>query len=69
MNKRAKRGAARWCERHDIEPGARLECYWPAEGWASVRLTAIGETAVLLRRPSAAEFSMCDPGRLRMVPA
>jgi hypothetical protein len=65
MSKRPKRGAARWCEENGIEPGHCIECHM-AGAWVEVRVTAIGESGILCRRPKAAEFCIGDRGRLRI---
>lgn len=68
MSKRAKRGLAAWCEENGIETGARIEICLSGSEWVSARVTAIGESAILIRRPKCAEFSFYDVGRVRTAP-
>lgn len=69
MSKRAKRGVAAWCEANGIEPGAKIEICFGLDDWVPARVTAVGESAILIRRPKCAEFSFYDAGRVRTIPS
>lgn len=68
MSKRAKRGLAAWCEKNGITPGTTIEINLSGNEWNHARVTAIGESAILIRRPKCAEFSFYDVGRVRTAP-
>lgn len=68
MSKRAKSGVAAWCEQNGIEPGTTIEICLGHDDWVPARVTAIGESAILIRRPKCAEFSFYSVGLVRMIP-
>lgn len=64
MPARKKRAAAEWCEQNGVKVGDTVEVSkW--NGWVPVRVTAVGESAVLLREKRYSEFAHHEPTKLR----
>lgn len=61
-----RRAAAKRCEENGIEPGDKIEALY-SDGWASVTVTAIGQSAILTRRKGAGEYPHHGPAKLRVV--
>ena len=61
-----RRAAAGWCVANGIEPGATIEVMIFG-AWAAVRVTAIGESAILARRKGCGEFDHFEPTKLRLI--
>lgn len=65
MPPRKKRAAAGWCETNGVKPGDTIEALIYGQ-WFTVRVTGIGESAILARRKGAAEVAHQEPTKLRV---
>jgi hypothetical protein len=62
-------GAAAWCHTNCIDPGTAVEVEYSPGTWSPARITALGESEILVRRPGAAEHGLGSRSvRLPVVP-
>jgi len=59
-------GVAKWCEDNGIGPGDAIERFYDGEGWVALRVTALGENAILARRKNRGEFAHDNLKRVRL---
>lgn len=64
--RKKRRAAAGWCVENGIEPGDAIEAMICGE-WVKVRVTAIGESAILVRQKRCGEFDHFEPTKLRLI--
>lgn len=79
MSVRKPTGAVRWCIENGVRVGDTIEALFESnarhqggkwtfdEEWAEVRVTGFGESVIVVRRKSCAEFVRDDPKKLRKV--
>lgn len=65
MPVRKKRAAAAWCENNGVSPGSTIEAEIYGQ-WFTVRITGIGESAILIRRKGLMEVAFHEPTKLRV---